>query len=135
MAVGHSFAAQPAGTLPPAADSSAPSPKLVKAAHEFEAQMMKELLQPMTGEDPLLGESDDAQDSGLALGSGSGSGGALADFASEALGQALSQRGGFGIADKIIRELAPAASAPTGAKDTSKVTILPRRNTVMRKTE
>ena len=34
-----------------------------------------------------------------------GSGGALGEFASEALGQALSQRGGFGIADRIVKEL------------------------------
>jgi Rod binding domain-containing protein len=119
----------------PAAPTSAPSPKLVKAAHEFEAQMMKELLQPMTGEDPLFGEGDDAQDSGIALGSGSGSGGALADFASEALGQALSEHGGFGIADEILRELAPAAGAQTGANVASKVTASPHRNTVMRKTQ
>jgi HAMP domain-containing protein len=26
-----------------------PQPRLVRAAHEFEAQMMKELLKPMTG--------------------------------------------------------------------------------------
>ena len=30
-----------------------PSPKLVHAAHEFEAQMMKELLKPMTEGDAL----------------------------------------------------------------------------------
>jgi Rod binding domain-containing protein len=34
-----------------------------------------------------------------------GSGGALGEFASEALGQALSERGGFGIADRIVKEL------------------------------
>jgi Rod binding domain-containing protein len=86
---------------------SAPDPKLVKAAHEFEAQMMKELLKPMTAGDGLGGEDDGGDDggSGLGLGSGSGSGGALADFASQSLGQALSERGGFGIADQIIREL------------------------------
>jgi Rod binding domain-containing protein len=150
MAVGHSLALQPAGTMPSPAASSTSSPKLVKAAHEFEAQMMKELLQPMTGEDPLLGDSDDGEDSGLALGSGSGSGGALADFASEALGQALSERGGFGIANKIIHELAPAAHAPEvpakvgqspeiqGQKRKllpAKVTPSPHGNTVMRKTQ
>jgi peptidoglycan hydrolase FlgJ len=70
----------------------APSPRLVRAAHEFEGQMMKELLKPMTaGGD----EDDDA----------SGSGGALGDFATEALGQGLSRQGGFGIADRIVKEL------------------------------
>ena len=71
------------------------SPKLVKAAHEFEGQMMKELLKPMNSGDPLFGEDD----------SESGSGGALGEYASESLAQALSNRGGFGIADQIIREL------------------------------
>ena len=133
MAVLHALAAQPAGTLPPAANASAPSPSLVHAAHEFEAQMMKELLAPMTGSDPLFGDQDDdGGDSGLALGSGSGSGGALADFASEALGQALSERGGFGIANKIIRQLAPASNRSGGENLTTQVTSLSHRNTVMR---
>jgi len=65
-----------------------PQPRLEKAAHEFEAQLMKELLRPVT-------EGDDASESGSC--------GALADFASEALGQALSRQGGFGIATSILR--------------------------------
>ena len=77
----------------------APQPRLVRAAHEFEGQMMKELLKPMTGGDALTGAEDSDSDSG------SGSEGALGEFASEALGQALSQRGGFGVADKIVKEL------------------------------
>ena len=72
------------------------SPRLVRAAHEFEGQMMKELLKPMTNGDALTGTEDD---------SGAGSGGALGEFASEALGQSLSERGGFGIAERIIEEL------------------------------
>jgi len=96
-------------TLNPSAAAAAnqaatgPSPKLVRAAHEFEGQMMKELLQPMLQGDALSGEDDG--DSGLGLGSGSGSGGALSEFAAESLGQSLSQRGGFGIANRIISEL------------------------------
>jgi Rod binding domain-containing protein len=75
--------------------SASPSqPRLVQAAHEFEAQMMKELLKPMTG-----GASIDGEDSG--------SGGALADFATEALGQSLSRSGGVGIASTILRSLSP----------------------------
>jgi Rod binding domain-containing protein len=112
---------------------SALNPRLVKAAHEFEAQMMKELLAPMTGKDPLFGDGEDSSDAGVALGSGSGSGGALADFASESLGQALSERGGFGIADRIIHQLGASAPAQTGANVTSRVTLSPRGNTVMRK--
>ena len=65
-----------------------PAPRLVRAAREFEAQMLKELMKPMA----LSEEGDDE----------SKSGGALGDFATEALGQALSRAGGFGIADRII---------------------------------
>ena len=75
------------------------SARLVRAAHEFEGQMMKELLKPMTGSDGPTGPEDDESDSSA------GSGEALGEFASEALGQALSERGGFGIADRIVREL------------------------------
>jgi Rod binding domain-containing protein len=77
----------------------APQPRLVRAAHEFEAQMMKELLKPMTGSSSLTGEDDEQ-----------GSGGALGEFASEALGRALSERGGFGIADSIVKDLSSSGS-------------------------
>jgi Rod binding domain-containing protein len=83
--------------------TDAPQPRLVRAAHEFEAQMMKELLKPMTDGDSLAGEND---------GSGAGSGGALAAFASEALGKALSERGGFGLADRIVRTLSHSGNTP-----------------------
>lgn len=90
-----------------------PEPRLIQAAHEFEAQLVNELLKPMTH---ALGTDEDSD---------SGSGGALADFATEALGKALSQNGGLGIADTIIRNLSvnnsslrivsrPAAPQPTG---------------------
>jgi Rod binding domain-containing protein len=90
----------------PASDPTAPSPRLVNAAHEFEAQMMKELLKPMTGGDALTNDGDEDQ----------GSGGALGEFASEALGRALSDRGGFGIATSIVKELSLPAnhSLPAG---------------------
>ncbi len=74
------------------------SPRLVRAAQEFEAQMMKELLKPMTGQDALTGEETEA-------GGDAGATGALGEFASEALGQAISRHGGFGIADRIVQDL------------------------------
>jgi flagellar protein FlgJ len=67
-------------------------PRLLQAAHEFEAQLMQELLKPMTNGANLDGEEP-------------GSGGALADFATEALGQALSKQGGLGIATSILHSL------------------------------
>lgn len=85
-----------AGTAGALQSASSPQPRLVRAAHEFEAQMMQELLKPLTSESGLDGEDD---------GSASGSGGALGAFATEAFGQALSAQGGFGIATSIVREL------------------------------
>jgi Rod binding domain-containing protein len=82
--------------------SAQPSPKLVHAAHEFEAQMMKELLKPMTESDALTGDDEGADG---VLDSGAGSGGTLGEFASESLGKALSERGGFGIANSIVSQL------------------------------
>lgn len=101
--------------------SSAPAapPRLVNAAHEFEAQMMKELLKPMAagGSDPLTGEDEDSD---------AGSGSALGEFATEALGQALSERGGLGIANKIIGQL----TAPGNKSASGTVTAKAHGNTV-----
>src|ERR1039458_5762818 len=89
----HAVTTTTAGT----GDAATPQPRLVRAAHEFEAQMMKELLKPMTGSDSLTGADEDS-------GTDSGSGGALGEFASEALGRALSEQGGFGIAHRIAQD-------------------------------
>jgi Rod binding domain-containing protein len=75
---------------------AAAQPRLAKAAHEFEAQMMNELLKPLTESDGLTGDEDDTS---------LGSAGAIGSFASEALGRALSEHGGLGIANGIIRTL------------------------------
>jgi Rod binding domain-containing protein len=114
----HAIVATTAGT----GDAATPQPRLVRAAHEFEAQMMKELLKPMTGTNGLDGEDDD---------SASGSGGALGEFASEALGRALSEQGGFGIANRIVQDL-----SHSGNKDaTGKVTGNLHGNTVIKALE
>jgi Rod binding domain-containing protein len=89
--------------------AAAPPPRLVHAAHEFEAQMMQELLKPLTSGEGLDGEED---------GSDSGSNGALGEFASETLGRALSEHGGFGIATSIIRELSPKGNKTVTGKVT-----------------
>ncbi len=99
----------------------APQPRLVRAAHEFEGQMMQELLKPMTGGNALTGAEDDD----------SGSGGALGEFASQGLGQELSQRGGFGIADKIVNELSHSRHQHSDGKVTGNL----HGNTVMRTSE
>ncbi len=104
----------------------APQPRLVRAAHEFEAQMMKELLQPMTHASPLTGEDEDSSSD-----SGYGSSGALEEFASEALGQALSEQGGFGIASRIIKDLSPSGNRNVTGQVTGKL----HGNTVMKALE
>jgi Rod binding domain-containing protein len=103
----------------------APSPKLVHAAHEFEAQMMKELLKPMANGDPLIGDDEGAD--GM-LDSGAGSDGTLGEFASESLGKALSERGGFGIADRIVSQISHSGNHGK----TGMVTKNLHGNTVMR---
>jgi flagellar protein FlgJ len=80
---------------------AAKDPKLERAAHEFEASLMAELLKPLQEADGLTGEDSDAGETG--------SGGALRDFASESLARAISEQGGFGIADRILRQLSPAS--------------------------
>jgi Rod binding domain-containing protein len=75
-----------------------PQPRLVRAAHEFEAQMMQELMKPLARGSSLTGEDDDSSND-------AGSSGALGEFATEALGRALSEHGGFGIANSVLKDL------------------------------
>jgi Rod binding domain-containing protein len=102
-----------------ASSSVTPQPRLVRAAREFEAQMMQELLKPLTSGNGLDGEDGDTV---------SGSGGALGAFASEALGRGLSEHGGFGIATGIVRQLTPKGNTPVTAQVTGKL----HGNTVMK---
>ena len=89
--------------------ASGNAPRLVLAAHEFEAEIMNELLKPMTAGDALTGED------------GSGSGGALTEYASEALGRALSEQGGFGIADRIVQDLSHSGAINKAGQGTRNV--------------
>jgi len=83
------------------------NPRLVSAAHEFEASLMQELLKPLQ-QDPLFApENSDGSNNALGdLDSGSGddqgSSGALMSLGSEALAKAISERGGLGIATQIL---------------------------------
>ena len=79
---------------------TAPEPRLVRAAHEFEAQLMKELLKPLTSGDESADDTNSA--------------GALGDFAGEALGRALSGQGGFGIANRIVARLSESGVSQSG---------------------
>jgi Rod binding domain-containing protein len=109
----HSIAA--AAAAAGMGDAATPQPRLVRAAHEFEAQMMKELMKPMTRADSLTGADDDSDSDS---GGDSGSNGALGEFASEALGRALSEGGGFGIATRIVKDLSHSGNRSTTGKVT-----------------
>ncbi|HZZ39765.1 MAG TPA: hypothetical protein VFE06_11580 [Acidobacteriaceae bacterium] len=80
--------------------------RLRPAAHEFEACMMKEFLEPLQ-KDALFEDGKDEAGS-------DGSGNALMSFGSEALARAISDRGGFGIATKIIGQLEGKSSTGSG---------------------
>ena len=85
------------------ATTVSPLPRLVTAAHEFEAAMMKELMAPLEQGKDILGGNEEESSSNSALGS----------FAGEALGKAISEHGGFGIAKSIIAQLShPANRVP-----------------------
>ena len=89
----------PAG-LAPMPPASAPSPKLVNAAHEFEASMVRELMAPLaSGGDSLEGGYD-----------AEGSQSAITSFSGEALAKAISDHGGFGIANRILHQLSAAGN-------------------------
>ncbi len=84
---------------------AAPSPKLVKAAHEFEAILLQSWLEKMN--QSFVGESgsqDPAHDTVSSLGT-------------EAIAQALAARGGIGIAKMILRQLSRQAPATEGAQE------------------
>ena len=76
--------------------SSTPQPRLVNAAHEFEAQLMKELLKPVGESFSASGDDGDGD---------SESGGVLGEYATESLARAISNQGGLGIANQIIHSL------------------------------
>jgi hypothetical protein len=81
--------------------TSVPPPRLVSAAHEFEADLMKELMTPLEpGHDPLGGDQEDSSS-------------ALSSFAGEALGKALSEHGGLGIAKSILHQLSSEGNRST----------------------
>lgn len=84
---------------------SADDPRLKSAAHEFEASLMQEFLKPLQQDSLFAPENSDGTDGSLDMdgsGDADGSSSALMSFGSEALAKAISERGGFGIATKIL---------------------------------
>jgi len=88
--------------------------------------MMKELMKPLNQGNSLTGADDDADND-------SGSSGALGEFASEALGRALSEHGGFGIASSIVKQLTHSKDGASAAQNgTLPVTGNLQMNTVIK---
>jgi Rod binding domain-containing protein len=95
------------------ATGAAPPPRLVRAAHEFEAQLMKELLRPMTESGSLIGDED----------GDTGGTGTLGEFASESLAGGLSASGGFGIANRILGEVSHSGNSSKDSQVIGKYNI------------
>jgi len=72
------------------------NPRLISAAHEFEASLMKEFLKPLQ-HDSLFAENDDKGND-----EPTGSAETLISYGAEAMAKAISEHGGFGIAQKIL---------------------------------
>jgi peptidoglycan hydrolase FlgJ len=104
-----------AGLLSGNVAASAENPKLKSAAHEFEASLMQELLKPMQKQSLFADGADGDED-------GDDSQNALTSFGSEAMAKAISERGGFGIATKIIEHFEK-AGAGAAAKASGKAQI------------
>ncbi len=99
---------------------SAGNPKLQSAAHEFEASLMQEFLKPLQHDSLFAPENPgDSGDTDTDSDDAQGSAGALISFGSEAMAKAISERGGFGIATKILdhfRAQSQAAPPATSGK-------------------
>ena len=81
--------------------------KLADGAHQFEAMMLQQMLKPLN-----FGATPDAEE---------GSQDTLQSYGTEALAKAISGRGGFGMADRIIKQVTAEDAAKTGGGKEAKV--------------
>ena len=84
------------------------NPRLASAAHEFEASLMKEFLKPLQQDSLFADEKDEGDDD---MG---GSAETLMSYGAETMAKAISEHGGFGIAQNILEhfEATTASSQP-----------------------
>jgi|GEM_PF-5111719 len=110
LAAAKSAVSSPAGTQHAA---------LVKAANNFEAQLMQELMKPLSAKAPLFSDSaNGAQDDD------GESGGVLESYGNEALAQALAANGGLGIGRMVVKQVEGQMS-----RNASTTTKVAKRNT------
>lgn len=84
-------------SLDPQPGGAAASPKLAKAAREFEAILLQSWLEKMNKSMPGEGESQDAAHD------------TISSLGAQAVASALSERGGIGIAAMLVQRLEAAA--------------------------
>ena len=104
------------------------SPRLRKAAQEFEANFLQELLKPLK-EDPLFAGSDGLGGSDGADGTMSGSLGTVDSLGTEALADALAAAGGLGIAQHVLAQMAPIEAQDDAIKHESTAASAPAADT------
>lgn len=93
------------GRLPGATQASpaaAQHTRLVKAAQQFEAMLMQEMLKPMRTKDQLF--ADPAED-GKSGSDSDEDGGVLQGFATQAMAEGMAKSGGMGIAKQVVRQV------------------------------
>ena len=73
--------------------------KLVDAAQQFEAMMLQELLKPMQHGQSSWGEEEKSDDSASDT---------MSSFGTESIAKAISKGGGFGIAQRVVEQVAKA---------------------------
>jgi len=81
--------------------AAGPDPRLKPAAHAFEASLIQELLKPMQ-HDALFSDAGDGSGGG---GVADGGMDTVNSLSLQALAQAISNHGGFGIADQVLKEV------------------------------
>jgi flagellar protein FlgJ len=94
------------------ADPVTPSPRLVKASHQFEASLLQELLKPMQEQSGMFKDDGDDDDDS------SDSESSLREYGAEVMAGALSERGGMGISKMVLTKLAPIEAAQEKHKST-----------------
>ncbi len=88
--------------------------KLVDGAHQFEAMLLNEMLKPLK-----FGEAE-SSDEGSDQSSG-GAGDTIRGFATEAMGKAIANKGGMGLAKQIISQVTAEHDRQAGKKVGTKV--------------
>ncbi len=100
----------------PAQSAPVASPRMQKAAQEFEANFLQEFLKPLK-QHPLFEGGDGLGGGDISDGELSGSLGTVDSLGTQALADALASAGGLGISKHILAQMAPIEAANEAAKN------------------